>query len=112
MVKITAANDAASERIAKEQAQMQVYFEVEVNGMDVIYLENVAASAGRKKVSLQLVGAQTVTMRTRSLVTQHGLTITVANPRMVVLISPTSFSVPVVSKLVDVGKRKSVPLFE
>jgi len=100
------AQKASSAGVSKEIAQMQVYFEVEVNGTDVVYLENLAGHAGRKKVSLQLVGARTVTMRTRCLIEQRGLSITVANPRIMVLISPTNFELPVVRNVINIGQRK------
>ena len=52
--------------------QNQIYFEVEVNNTDVVYLENLTGQVARKKVSLQLFGAHTIRMRTedRSTVSQ------------------------------------------
>jgi len=89
-----------------DKSKNQVFFEIEVDGNEVVFLENLTAVTGRKKVSLQLVGAQVVKMRSRTLFDLDDVSITVANPRMVVLTSPTNFDPGVVSKVVQIGAQK------
>ena len=83
----------------------QVYFEVEVND-DVVFLENFTYTLGRKKLVLQVLGAHTVTMRSRCLFQSAGTVVTVANPRLIALTSPTSFDANVIQKVVNVGTRQ------
>eukprot|EP00931_Biecheleriopsis_adriatica_P055980 TRINITY_DN33185_c0_g1_i1.p1 TRINITY_DN33185_c0_g1~~TRINITY_DN33185_c0_g1_i1.p1 ORF type:complete len:3737 (+),score=795.69 TRINITY_DN33185_c0_g1_i1:1026-12236(+) len=84
----------------------QVFFEVEVNHQHTVFLENLTYASGRKKISLQIIGAKTVTMRTRSLFSLPGITVTIANPRAVVLTSPTNFDADVLHKVIRIGTRR------
>ncbi|CAE8725672.1 unnamed protein product [Polarella glacialis] len=95
-----------SKGLTQDLASNQVYFEIEVNGSDIIFLENLTFASGRKKLSLQIVGARTITMRSRSLFNLPGITLTVANPRMMALTSPTNFDPEVVHKVIKVGTMK------
>ncbi|CAK9028783.1 4 [Durusdinium trenchii] len=99
-------------------AMNQVYFEVEVergtssssgegssNHSEIIFLENFSYVLGRKKLSLQVLGAETVTMRSRCLFDSRGAKVTVANPRIIAVTSPRSFDSQVIQKVVHLGSQ-------
>ena len=89
--------------------QNQVFFEIEINGTKVIYLDNLTGEVARRKVSLQLFGAHKITMRSRCLMDSKDAKLTIANPRLWVLISPKAFDPEVVSRVVHVGGVLSQP---
>ena len=78
-----------------------------MNG-ECVYLENLTQKISRVKVSLQLFGAKTLRMRSRCLAESRSLSVTVANPRMIVLTAPKSFDPDVISRVVRIGGRKNV----
>jgi len=84
----------------------QIYFEVEVNGEDVIYLENLTNTITRRKVALHMFGAHSIVLRSRCLRDTKKMQLTVANPRVMVLTSPKAFDPEVVSRFVTVAGRK------
>lgn len=98
----------------KDSAMNQVFFEVEVKrhhspdtpesgDSEIIFLENFSYILGRKKLVLQVLGADSITMRSRCLFDARGIKVTVANPRLVALTSPTSFDAEVIQRVVNVG---------
>ncbi|CAE7608341.1 RYR1, partial [Symbiodinium sp. KB8] len=84
----------------------QVYFEVEVNGKDVVFLKNMSSNLGRVKVRLQLLGCHTVTLRSRCLFDTAEFQLAVSNPRMVALTSPKAFSPEVIMRAAKVGAQR------
>merc|ERR1719506_1664282 len=83
------ATDFAAHLVKKtDSGQEQIYFEIEVNGEEIVYLENLSSSIRRSKISLQLFGAHHIAMRSRCIRTNSSVEITVANPRIMVLTSP------------------------
>eukprot|EP00439_Symbiodinium_sp_Y106_P018068 s1697_g2.t1 len=84
----------------------QVYFEVEVNGKDVVFLKNMSSNLGRVKVRLQLLGCHTVTLRSRCLFDTAEFQLAVSNPRMVALTSPKAFSPEVILRAAKVGAQR------
>eukprot|EP00928_Gymnodinium_smaydae_P073705 TRINITY_DN5685_c0_g2_i2.p1 TRINITY_DN5685_c0_g2~~TRINITY_DN5685_c0_g2_i2.p1 ORF type:complete len:2031 (+),score=578.31 TRINITY_DN5685_c0_g2_i2:833-6094(+) len=93
---------------SEDSQHNQVFFEVEMNGNQVVYLMNLTAKIARTKVSLQLFGAKQLHMRTRCLFESKGMRVTVANPRMVVLTNPKTFDPDVISRVIRIGARKNV----
>eukprot|EP00441_Pelagodinium_beii_P041338 CAMPEP_0197644914 /NCGR_PEP_ID=MMETSP1338-20131121/17736_1 /TAXON_ID=43686 ORGANISM="Pelagodinium beii, Strain RCC1491" /NCGR_SAMPLE_ID=MMETSP1338 /ASSEMBLY_ACC=CAM_ASM_000754 /LENGTH=1454 /DNA_ID=CAMNT_0043218391 /DNA_START=9 /DNA_END=4373 /DNA_ORIENTATION=+ len=92
--------------ILKDYSANQVYFEVEANHDQIVFLENLTDCMGRKKLSLQILGARHIVMRSRCLFNLPGIRVTVANPRVMCLHSPTKFDPEVISKVIRVGTAR------
>ncbi|CAJ1419376.1 unnamed protein product [Effrenium voratum] len=90
----------------KGQVGNQIYFEVEVNGKDVVYLRNMSFELGRVKVRLQLLGCHTLTLRSRCLFDTREFQIVVSNPRMMALTSPKAFDPEVVLRAAKIGAKR------
>ncbi|CAK9096851.1 4 [Durusdinium trenchii] len=84
----------------------QIYFEVEINGKDVVFLRDMSFDLGRVKVTLQLLGCHTLTLRSRCLFDTHEYQLVVSNPRMTALTTPKAFDPEVVLRAVKVGAKR------